>query len=448
MLLDWNYAMQWNTQTLTTDIKEVSYLLLNNNDYVAKENAYVYYLDNETEISIPYISSHPVKIARVTLQWHDYYNDADRTITLSPQQSSTYHYSDIDTYKAASDFAALEIDSNNALLDFKRDMLHILWNGSRPEIQAGVEAINSYTITVELEHDIDAQAGASEKATVKIIQTPARYITSQKRTQSGHRFVNNNNKTYNTRYTYYGYVTTNDQNPGDPNRRLFWAGSIHDQTAWVKNKNTYIINISKFDEDDDYIIGDPRSRTVDNYMDNDRSATATWAVTDDASRRLQYYYPADGGELKKDVIAPIIRVASQWGVTYQIYRQGAEKRCASYQENGRPAGRWRLPTMAEIKYICELSNQKFIPYLFGTGDDTADYWCATGGVSVDNKNGTVTLVDNPSGRRAVRCVYDEWYWDTDTLTNKNTFHWGDRPRSESRVRALLNKATAKKKASK
>ena len=41
----------------------------------------------------------------------------------------------------------------------------------------------------------------------------------------------------------------------------------------------------------------------------------------------------------------------------------AEKRCAAYQEDGYPAGRWRVPTKAEVKYIIQLSGWGVIPVL-------------------------------------------------------------------------------------
>lgn len=221
------------------------------------------------------------------------------------------------------------------------------------------------------------------------------------------------------------------------NQRPFWLGSYHNDDN-VQNKNTYILTISKFATDDDYIIADPRMRSVDNLNPNGTAATATatWSRSDNTNSRLQYYYPADRNAAKTRFIAPQLRVASQWGVTYQISRVAAERRCASYQEDGRPAGRWRLPTAAEIEYISRLSNKQYIPYLFGTSGNTANYWCASGGIDVDNdtNNPSVTIIPENQetlSRRAVRCVYDEWFWTTDTLTNANKgrFRWGDRARS-------------------
>lgn len=441
MLFDWNYNMQWNVQTLPTDIKEIRYLVLNNNNFSSALDTYAFMMENETSISIPYNTSHPVEIESVKLSWRDFYNNADRSITLVPSGNSGYTYSDTGSYSPTGDFAGIEIDADASVIRLRRDMVHIAWSNNRPAIRTD-DAINAYTFTIKLKH-IDAAADEpSARATVVITQIPAIYITTQS-TASNRRFINNQNTTYRTNigswwnpeYIYKGYVTTNNSYPNDATQRRFWLGSYHNDD-YVKNKNTYILTISKFATDDNYIIADPRTRNVDNLNESNlsASATASWSMEDDTNARLEHYYPADRDASKTRFIAPQLRVASQWGVTYQISRTGAERRCASYQEDGRPAGRWRLPTAAEIEYISRLSNKRYIPYLFGSSGETANYWCASGGIDVDNdtNNPSVTIVEtNDSERRAVRCVYDEWFWTTDTLTNANKgrFRWGDRARS-------------------
>ena len=72
------------------------------------------------------------------------------------------------------------------------------------------------------------------------------------------------------------------------------------------------------------------------------------------------------------MIAPVFKIASSWGVVTSgsINYVQAQKRCASYQENGYPAGRWRIPTEGEIEFIVSLSNMGYIPKLFG-----GDYLC-------------------------------------------------------------------------
>lgn len=432
MLFDWNYNMEWNVQTLPTDIKEIRYLVLNNNNFSSSLDAYSFTMENETYISIPYNTSHPVEIESVELSWRDYYNNADRKIPLVASGTG-YRYSDIDNYSPATHYAGIEIDADASVIRLRRDMVHIAWSNNRPALRTD-DAINAYTFTIKLKH-IDAAADEpSARATVVITQIPAIYITTQY-TASNRRFINNQ---YTTTSTTYGFVKTSDVwNSLRATQRPFWLGSYHNDNN-VQNKNTYILTISKFAGDDDYIIADPRMRSVDNLNTSGTAATATatWSRPDNTNSRLQYYYPADRNASKTRFIAPQLRVASQWGVTYQISRVAAERRCASYQEDGRPAGRWRLPTAAEIEYISRLSNKQYIPYLFGTRGNTANYWCASGGIDVDNdtNNPSVTIIPENQetlSRRAVRCVYDEWFWTTDTLTNANKgrFRWGDRARS-------------------
>lgn len=429
MLFDWNYSMQWNVHTLPTDIKEIRYLLLNNNDFSTEMDAYCFEMANSTSLSIPYNTSHPVEIESVHLIWHDFKNDRDRDITLA--KTGTYTYSDCSAYSPATNFAGIEIDAVKGTLNIRRDLLHISWN-NRATLTAN-DAINAYTFTIKLRHTDATANEPSARATVVVTQTPAIYITSQL-TESGTRFINNQNTSY-SNSNRKGYVTSNDRwDRLTSTQQRYWLGSYHNESSgFINNKNTYVLTISKFATNDNYIIADPRTRDIDNLNETgvSASAVAAWSMQDN-SRQLQYYYPADDNTAKVRFIAPQIRVASQWGVTYQISRRAAQRRCASYQENGRPAGRWRLPTAAEIEYICLLSNKQYIPYLFGASGETANYWCASGGVDVNNSttNPSVTIVTNETRtRRSVRCVYDEWYWKGDTLTNKTRFTWGDRRRT-------------------
>lgn len=430
MLVDWNYSMEWNTHTLPTDIKEIRYLLLNNNDFEPALEAYYFEMENENFITIPYNTSHPVEIESVELSWHDYKNDEPRKITLT--KNGRYSYSDCSDYSPDSFFAGIELDVTNTTLNVKRDILHISWNNGA--VLTDEAAINAYTFRIKLRHTDAPVNEPSAYATVVVTQIPAIYITSQT-TASGTRFINNQNKEYNPYGSgYKGYITTNNNWPDGNRRRRYWLGSSHEESSgYVQNKHTYILTISKFAENDNYIIADPRARDIDNLNESGVSASAVagWSMSAN-NRQLQYYYPADRDAAKARFIAPQLRVASQWGVTYPISRRGAERRCASYQEDGRPAGRWRLPTAAEIEYICRQSSKQYIPYLFGSQGETATYWCASGGLEVknDTDNPSVTIVTTTDDeRRAVRCVYDEWFWKTDTLTNKRNFRWGDRRRS-------------------
>lgn len=436
MLLDWNYGMEWNVQTLPTDIKEIRYLLLNNNDFDQQSGAYAFHMNNVTEIEIPFSTSHPVEIESVSMTWRDFTKDTDRYVTLT-SGSGSYRYSAFESYVPTSDYAGISIDRANSRLKVRRDMLHLSWNDSSPSISKE-KAISTYTLKIRVRHADDH----TQTADILVTQTPAIYILTQL-TPDGTRFINGNNTTYSTsvqvggnwwnpqyEYTYRGY--TSGSEPGDSTQKRYWLGSKHDD-SYVKNKNTYIVTISRFGEDDNYIIGDPRSRKVNNLniTTTDYTQAAEWSYPDNGKAQLKHYYPADNNTAKQRFIAPKFRVASQWGVTYDMNRESAMRRCASYQENGRPQGRWRLPTAAEVEFVARLSNKGLIPYLFGSATQDTKYWCASGGIQVINMgNNPHVEVDNPAAtsKRAVRCVYDEWYWGADTLTNKKQAVWGDRLR--------------------
>ena len=193
---------------------------------------------------------------------------------------------------------------------------------------------------------------------------------------------------------------------------------------------------------------------------------------------LQYYYPADETEkvgTKENFIAPSFRVASSFGKVQLRYSTGerltrtryldkesrreARRRCAVYQEAGRPAGRWRVPTIAEIEYVVQLSVDNKIPHLFGLeGYSEEVYWCSTGIVIVDlsdirrnpDAKGLVKKQDadyNINNEPAVRCVYDDWYWNAIDEQDGNTpypldrtFHWGDRRKDNVQTRAIMQHA--------
>lgn len=208
-------------------------------------------------------------------------------------------------------------------------------------------------------------------------------------------------------------------------------GGVHGLTGSNKNPNRYIISLSALDKGNSYIIGDPRKSSVDNLGDtpsaqNFAQNRPTMKYPGDTNnRRLKYYHPTIENASTSQMISPQFMIASSYGVTNPINKDDARNRCATYQEDGYPAGRWRIPTQSEIEYIVKLSAWGIIPTLFGTtgSDEEAKYWSANGAVTVQAKSGIVTpSTDTSNG--PVRCVYDTWYW-TDNCP-KTTFTWGDK----------------------
>ena len=253
-------------------------------------------------------------------------------------------------------------------------------------------------------------------------------------TQRGYVFVNNNTLNNDTWYSVNGRLGTGENN----------------------NPNMYVITTSVVPSN--AIIGDPRSSTVDNINGGNWSSNRGTRLDTGNRGPITNYHPTQTDELGKTKIAPKIRIASSFGKTQAGSFDEMQQRCASYQEFGYPAGRWRVPTKAEIEFMITLSNAQVIPSLFtamalsaqhnGTTHNPnyydGGYFTADGGVLYPFTSGNQRLLYYLSAAELeehsnylqtnaqyarptnwVRCVYDEWYWGSDKISNMNTFTWGD-----------------------
>ena len=263
----------------------------------------------------------------------------------------------------------------------------------------------------------------SYKQTVTITQYPAMYIE-----------VSPNDDPYpGSSANDYGYVYIN----GTTSSYGGVGGNLSTSDSKNKNPNMYVITTTVLPNNSTYYLGDPRSSAINNNLgDNNNNWSASAAAVGGGTRRLSYYYPAIG---LSDMIAPQFRVASSFGQSTAVSYTDAQKRCASYQESGYPAGRWRLPTKAEIIYMIQLSEWGIIPVLFSpdTAVSKGGYWCSDGVVYPLENNGNKSIEYHPtaeaetlSGRTTnwPRCVYDEWYWGSGQISNLKTFTWGDQER--------------------
>ena len=310
-----------------------------------------------------------------------------------------------------------------------------------------------YTVVLSLPTDIDPSGGYSK--TVTFVQWPEVYVVADPNSNNGATgnagiFINGNNTSTTTwhkgDYENWNGGTKNNYDLGGSNGVTSSAGNT--------NTNMYVLTVSVSDS---YIIGDPRTTDVSvpefRYRDVSRSSSSWWGYTytygdwvnnyigakwtEDASVNnhvLTYYHPASSANTST-MIAPKIRVASSYGVC-QTGRTEEEAilRCATYQEDGIPAGRWRLPTLAEVQFISTLSALGRIPYLFGYNEGqnfntNAFYQTANGIIRVNNGNKVAELYNNTTNSLSVRCVYDEWFWGESTprpVSDKTQFTWGDR----------------------
>ena len=264
-----------------------------------------------------------------------------------------------------------------------------------------------YTVTVVVKNTV---SGFSE--TIVFKQYPAIYVDVDKNTDYDDKSSNRDDTSDNNGYVYINKGTS--------------YGGVSGLSGQNSNPSMYIINISAIDSDE-FIIGDPRSTTNSNPTG---STTAPAIYPNTNSRNLTYYYPTEPASDK--IIAPKFRIASSYGKTNTLSYEDAQRRCAFYQEDGYPAGRWRMPTPAEIKYMIQFANEGKIDVLLSP--DTY-YWSGYNKTAYryNSRNDNVTGSTNPDesyyGTAAyVRCVYDEWYWGSEKACDIETFTWGDAPR--------------------
>lgn len=349
-----------------------------------------------------------------------------------------------------------------------------------------IQAYSPYTIDVKVRH-IDKNE-FNEGLTV--VQYPGMYIEADR----------NPGGIYNSGYTrawvstgfwsgYYKYTATttnygfayvnptyhwmedNDTNNPNPEPFGYWEnsstlGGLLEITSSSSNKNPnmYVITVTTlFNSEDPYIIGDPRV----NYYSNDLSGNndmavptrndgneGSWSVSSPAlykenasttNRQLKYYYPTNESDAYQWMVAPKFRIASSYAEMSSVDRYNCRRRCASYQEQGYPAGRWRMPTYGEMKFIVWLAKTGKIPPLFNTGV----YMTAQGAYTVGDDG---SLIESSRTSGWVRAVYDEWYWEEEKnyvlQTNSSggyDFTWGDMPRNLTRSNALINMYKSKNK---
>lgn len=374
----------WFDMDISADMNNYKYLVL---------EEYTSVMNNTNELRMPYVSSSALTMGKTQITKVTYPNYNSDT------QGSHTSTVTLDTPK--------EIQSEGFSLTWDDDELIFIHTVT-------TEDYVPYTITVEVwnEQELDA--------TWEITQYPAIYIVGDYNPNGNeNRFVyGRSEETVNS-----GWYT--DPIEDDDGNDLGGVNNPNSSSASNANLNQYTIYITSFDiEGSEYAIGDPRSSSVNNLSFLSKKS-------DSKGKKLTHYYPTRQTEVD-NVIAPAFKIASSWGVTYDISYTEAQRRCASYQENGYPAGRWRVPTEAEIEYIVSLSNRGVIPALFN------GQYFASSGRYYDNgyresyiDPSAIGFHDSDGDDYAVRCVYDVWYWGNEKMSDKGgsdtQFVWGDEP---------------------
>ena len=389
------FVADWSTgKTISSEILGGRYLVVDQEEYI---------LYNENTLSIPFTSSHTCEIVdmsttpvknQATITYPDYSKDTPNEDAAYAWNSSTW---------------SLKIEGTEVLFS------HALRN----DLTAGKGNYDyaPYTIKFRIRHsgldDKGKPYGDVYYRDITITQYPAMLITCHPNRKLDGGYDNSG--------AVDGGVSVNN---GDN------YGGVHGLTGGNKNPNMYVISTTVLPASTNDVLADPRSSTVNNLSGwNPAIASAPGIENRNVNRKLTNYYPTIETQDGWNIIAPKFRIASSYGVTNDISYAKAQKRCASYQEDGYPAGRWRLPTQAEIEFIVRLSADGVIPVLFSPGNN---YWCA-GGRANPIQGGGVTITPSTGNNTGpVRCVYDEWYWENSAYPrlpgNTVTFTWGDAAR--------------------
>ena len=383
-----------------TELLEAHYLVVEKN---------VYEVDNQNTFEIPFITSHTCEISWKVERWN-FFGENNNFIAKKETLSQNSTNSQWITLDAITNTIKL----NHELINFNDNSTDENYDYA------------TYIYTVTLKHKNDDRF--TEEITIH--QSPALVIEpylnsgykSNMQSDYGFYFVNGCNK------------SSNDTDNAN-NTAYNYGGASGPQDYHTKNPSMYVVETTVLPADSKYILGDPRDFNF-SFTNNDMKefvralpigAVEGREAKPERTLSQTNYHPTLSDASVQEMISPKFRIASSYGVcTSAVSYADARKRCATYQEDGYPAGRWRIPTKAEVQFMIRLSKDTKIPQLFNT-----TYWCANGTV---NDQGTFTATTTSSGTY-VRCVYDEWYWENSQWPrmasrgnhpNKyNQFTWGD-----------------------
>ena len=395
MILPWGNEVETNA-----NLMRYRYLMVDQNYYE---------MHNVNSLTIPFISSHEVEVV-----------DHSLTYTKLKPTKGDYKPEENVPVDASNNPYSVNINKDNNALVFE----HTLINDYNSDYD-----VSAYTLKVTIRHKDDT----NYYETLTVVQYPALYVRAELNSDchpdhidsgtngSGgwpfNRWSNNDNA---------GYVHVN----GNNSRNSDW-NTVSTYNAGNTDPYMYVVNVSSLPVDADYSIGDPR---VDSYNSSFYSDWKNKMWLYGTNHSLTYYYSGEETERVLNMIAPSFRIASSYGVVGLLTYDESKRRCAGYQEDGYPAGRWRLPTPAEIRYMAMLAGDGKIPVLLSLRDSDGYtyYWAADSkAYSPDGPNPGNTSSSgssNPTYYNYVRCVYDEWYW-TDKC-DKTTFTWGDKQRKQ------------------
>lgn len=234
--------------------------------------------------------------------------------------------------------------------------------------------------------------------------------------------INNTTQTKNGRTTgSYGTVMGSTSNLDSSIDRNYYTTEIT-VSSFNSSNDFFVAN----GDEVHYRIGDPRVPSSAEY-----TGSESWTNNNQFYDMLYYngnttelFRPWESPESilissqqsdDQSIIAPRFLVSSalnamSGGVTFD----NAVKRGATYQEAGYPAGRWRLPTEAEMAFIVARQKEGVIPTLYATN---TNYWSGSGrALRVPAGANENLQFSDQTGSMSCRFVYDLWYWGDEAST--------------------------------
>lgn len=389
-------------------------------------------INNETTVYFSYVSSSPISTVRIDSVYY-YQNSSDDPLKKQYVNRTV-----------SADSVAVSTNAGDIII-----------NKKNPEFVSFYHSLSNMFSSVTVIATVTNGDDCSQK--ISFVQNPS--ISLIREGASGDVFVNGyfarvSNSPFGTRYsqgtgsnTKYYYRDPRSSNGTNavtmPTPSRDYGATIY-KGATSGSLSTYYtteINISSFNtgnytytytyggspHNEVYRIGDPRKTTEEvygsswslhpylYYNNTTQGATADW------EEPLKILTTSQNAE-DQNIVAPRFLVSSSLNAMLTsglpTFDQ-AVSRATVYQEAGYPAGRWRIPTEAEMAFIVARQQDGTIPDLYVSG---SDYWSGSGRLMTISNSGTrITLKDGNNDNQSVRFVYDLWYWGDEPSTT-NIYH--------------------------
>ena len=353
-------VLDWEDVSMNAELSRPSYLTVDTN-YVEMKNV--------EEASVGYHSSDPV------------------TVEISSTIGSNY---------AVYEDYTVSAESGNIVLKHKLD-----------NTRGDDDKTYDYLVQTFVVRVTNTATGMYEDIT--FVQSPAMYVITGS-SVSGSVFVNNS-------------------------KSSSYSSSASDSWAYVGSGSQgstklYTIAVSAFDATtSNYLICDPREPANNNvfkFTSIDGNTDVDTRTDASGDSDLTGYRATISGDASKNLVAPEFIIATGYGYYQVSWRNmyansSAKYRCAGYQEAGYPAGRWRVPTPAELQVIGKLCAERKIDGIFV---NSYTYMSSNGAYNYNTDNGTFTSAGGVDvAGNSIRCVYDTWYWK-DKCADVTEFIWG------------------------